>query len=40
MTDRKINSRTFVQHLLGQRVVCTLTDGRTATGRLVCVDRL
>lgn len=39
-TERNINSRIFVQHLLGQRVVCTLSDGRTATGRLLCLDRL
>eukprot|EP00522_Entomoneis_paludosa_P007145 CAMPEP_0172449790 /NCGR_PEP_ID=MMETSP1065-20121228/8397_1 /TAXON_ID=265537 /ORGANISM="Amphiprora paludosa, Strain CCMP125" /LENGTH=114 /DNA_ID=CAMNT_0013201529 /DNA_START=39 /DNA_END=383 /DNA_ORIENTATION=- len=29
-----------VEGLLGTRIHCTLSDGRTATGRLVCVDRM
>lgn len=43
MTDPStvaIDSGVFVQSILGQMVVCTLSDGRTASGRLVCVDRL
>ena len=28
-----------VEKLLGTRVVCTLSDGRQATGNLVCIDR-
>jgi small nuclear ribonucleoprotein (snRNP)-like protein len=38
--SKQINSRIFLQNLLGHRVVCTLTDGRTATGDFECVDRL
>lgn len=26
--------------LLGERIKCTLNDGRSATGRFICVDRL
>jgi hypothetical protein len=41
MTDpAAVDSKVFVQSILGHTVVCTLSDGRTATGRLVCVDRL
>jgi len=29
-----------MHNLLGKTLVCTLDDGRTATGALVCVDRL
>ena len=29
-----------MQNLLGKTIKCTLDDGRTATGSLVCVDRL
>jgi hypothetical protein len=29
-----------MRNLLGETVTCTLDDGRTATGSLVCVDRL
>jgi len=35
-----MDSRAFVRSILGQTVVCTMTDGRTATGRFLCVDRL
>lgn len=30
----------IIQKLLGSSIICTLADGRTAEGRLVCVDRL
>jgi hypothetical protein len=36
----EINTKTFVRSILGQKVVCTLSDGQTASGRLICVDRL
>ena len=39
-SPENVDSRVFVQSILGQRVVCTLSDGRTAMGRLMCVDRL
>jgi hypothetical protein len=32
--------RQVVSSLLGSHVVCTLRDGRKASGTLVCVDRL
>jgi hypothetical protein len=36
----EIDSKSFVQSILGEQVVCTLSDGRKASGRLMCVDRL
>ena len=33
-------AREKVQSLLGERVKCTLDDGRTVTGTFLCVDRL
>ena len=29
-----------MESLLGKTLKCTLDDGRTATGKLVCIDRL
>ncbi|KAI2501979.1 hypothetical protein MHU86_12462 [Fragilaria crotonensis] len=29
-----------LRNLLGQTLKCTLADGRTATGTLICIDRL
>ncbi|KAL7578750.1 hypothetical protein ACA910_015983 [Epithemia clementina (nom. ined.)] len=29
-----------INNLLGCRVRCTLSDGRTATGRFICIDRM
>ena len=29
-----------LQNLLGQKIKCTLDDGRTAMGTFICVDRL
>jgi hypothetical protein len=37
---RDVDSMDFVRSILGQRVVCKLSDGRTATGIFVCIDRL
>ena len=30
----------YMTAILGQRVTCTLDDGRTATGQLACVERV
>ena len=35
-----MSARKAVERLLGQRIVCTLQDGRVTEGTLVCVDRL
>mmetsp|Transcript_18865 Transcript_18865/g.24273 ORF Transcript_18865/g.24273 Transcript_18865/m.24273 type:complete len:102 (+) Transcript_18865:79-384(+) len=35
-----VDSKAAVQSLLGCKVRCTLNDGRVATGRLVCLDRM
>lgn len=32
--------KAVVKELLGCKIICSLSDGRTVTGRLVCVDRL
>ena len=32
--------RLAIQNLLGCRIQCTLSDGRTTTGRFICLDRL
>lgn len=34
------SARETVEKLLGCRIICTLSDGRTAEGRLICLDRL
>lgn len=33
-------SKEIVEKLLGSSIICTLADGRTAEGNLVCVDRM
>jgi small nuclear ribonucleoprotein (snRNP)-like protein len=33
-------AREKVQSLLGERIKCTLDDGRSVTGTFLCVDRL
>jgi hypothetical protein len=40
ITNDSSSSELFVQKLLGQKVICTLLDNRTATGRFICLDRL
>ncbi|KAG7357317.1 LSM domain containing protein [Nitzschia inconspicua] len=30
----------YVQELLGEKIVCTLDDGRTVKGTFICIDRL
>lgn len=35
-----VTAREKVQSLLGERLKCTLDDGRSVTGTFVCVDRL
>ena len=37
---KKDESLAIVEKLLGSWIICTLADGRTAEGRLICVDRL
>ena len=34
------NSKEIIEKLLGSWIICTLADGRTAEGKLLCVDRL
>jgi hypothetical protein len=36
----KSSQRNFILNLLGEKVICTLSDGRTASGRFICLDRL
>lgn len=30
----------YMKNILGEKVVCTLDDGRKATGQFICMDRL
>ena len=34
------NSKSIIEKLLGSWIICTLADGRTAEGKLLCVDRM
>lgn len=40
MASEKTNSKEIIEKLLGSWIICTLADGRTAEGKLLCVDRL
>ena len=37
---KSMDSHAFVRSILGQTVVCTMTDGRKITGIFLCIDRL
>lgn len=34
------SSKEGIRSLIGSRIVCSLSDGRTTTGKFVCIDRL
>ena len=38
--DESKATDTVREYILGEQITCTLDDGRTVTGTLVCIDRL
>ena len=40
MEEKNNNSKETIEKLLGSWIICTLADGRTVEGKLLCVDRL
>ena len=39
-TSEEKEAQAYISSILGQKIKCTLDDGRTATGEFICLDRL